>query len=83
MAAELPAVWIPAAHATGARSDPDEACWIAVQRHDERVAERIRVGAIVRIVYELARFPIEQLQALCSAHPEVARLIVQHGAHVI
>src|ERR1700741_600574 len=83
MSAELPAARVPAADTARARSYPDEAGGILIQRHHERVAQGRVVVRVMAIVAEPARETVEQRQAVGRTDPEAAGLILEQRPHVV
>ena len=81
--AELPAARIPAADAARARSNPHQAGGILVQRHDERVAQRIRIARVMTVVAELAGGAIQHVETGRSPDPQMPRLILEQRPHVV
>src|ERR1700722_4332599 len=80
---EFPTTGVPAADAARARADPDEAGRVLVQRHHERIAQRLCVARVVMIVGELAGRAVEKIQPVSRTHPQVTGLILEEGPDLV
>ncbi len=83
MITELPAARIPAADPACVSSDPDQACLVLVERHDERVAQRLGIGPILFVVGELSGRTIQQVQSAGRPDPQVSCLVLERCPHIV
>src|ERR1700691_1973602 len=83
MAAKLPAARVPATDSPLARADPNESGRVLVQRQDARIAKRLRIALVMVIMREPPRRAVEQIQAFGGSNPQVPRVVLENGMHVV
>ena len=78
---EFPAVAVPATDAAGTGSDPQQPAGALGQRQDVRIAQRRRIPRIVPVVRKATRAPVEQVESVGRAYPDLAAAVLEQGVH--